>query len=384
MPPAQRLFHVFKDRLFNTGVAAALYAGAAIYSFFQVIYGNHNNFTIFRSSFYHLISGTSLYQAYPAEHSDFFLYSPVFPLIFSPFALTDLSIGIATWLVFSAAFCFWVFTKLPLPDDRKKFFIFFMFFNVLNNLEHTQTNIVMLALMLLFWVLQDKQKYLLAGLCLALCFSIKGYGAIIGLLVLLDKKWWLTSIYTGFWILVFNAALLILISPSGWLQQYKDWFTMISGDSIKESFSVYGIMNLFSLGNLPEKVILVPAFLILAVFIGGQLILKERNKTLIVAFILIWATIFNRGAESATFIFAVAGIILWYLGRPESKFTKALFWFTIILSSVFPTGVVPFIDLIKTNYYISIFICLFILADMIFLTLAKFHQRQLLNSHYDF
>jgi hypothetical protein len=95
--------------------------------------------------------------------------------------------------------------------------------------------------------------------------------------------------------------------------------------------------------------------------------------------LLIWVTIFNRGAEAATYIIAMAGVILWYLGRPPQKLFAILFYTTIIISSVFPTELIAFIDVLKKNYYISVFFCLIILGDLLVLKIKEVHQQSILK-----
>jgi len=358
-----------------------IYIGAAVYKYFWVVKNSQlNNFLIFRSSFYHFIKGMSLYNRYPNEYYDLFLYSPAFPIIFSPFALLKLHAGILAWLLFTATLCYFVFSRIPLDDWKIKFFLFFIFFNLLNNLGHTQTTPVMMALMFLFWALQGQKKfYFLRGLLLAICFLIKGYGAIIGLLLLFEKDRLKTILYTAVSFLTINCLLLFFITPELLINQYRDWLTVISGSEIKEHFSVYGILENLSPNGFSEIFILSIAFGILAAYITCEFIIHKKDITLLIAFLLIWVTIFNRGAEAATYIIAMAGVILWHMNRPRRKLTTILFYTTIIISSVFPTGLITFIDVLKKTYYISVFFCLIILGDLLVLKIKEIHQQQLLK-----
>ena len=198
------------------------------------------------------------------------------------------------WLLFTAIFCFLVFKKLPFDDQKINFFIFFIFFNLLNNFGHTQTNPVMLALMLLFWELQGKGKNVLQGLVLTLCFLIKVYGAIIGLLLLFEKDRYKTILYAALWFLIINCGLLFFVSPPVLFTYYQDWLTLISGTGIKESVSVYGILKNLSLEGLNEMFILFFAFTLLVVFLICEYVLDKKNKPLVVAFLLIWVTEIGR------------------------------------------------------------------------------------------
>ena len=53
---------------------------------------HYNNYKIFKESYFHLIQNKDLYQLYPAEHFDYFKYSPTFSLLMAPIAyLPDLA-----------------------------------------------------------------------------------------------------------------------------------------------------------------------------------------------------------------------------------------------------------------------------------------------------
>ncbi len=81
-----------------------------------------NNFLIFTNSFHHLSEGLNLYQAYPAEHFDYYLYGPVFALLMAPFAMLPLYVSYPLWtllnallLYYAAYLLFWAAVLFALP-----------------------------------------------------------------------------------------------------------------------------------------------------------------------------------------------------------------------------------------------------------------------------
>jgi hypothetical protein len=338
----------------------------------QVIGGDHTNvFVIFRSSFYHFIRGVPLYTAYPKEYEDFFLYSPLFPLIFSPFALLPLNVGIIAWIAVSVVLCYYVFNSLPLPDYKRTIFAFLIAFELLNNLQDTQTNPVVLALMLSVWILTEKQKYFLAAFCITLCFIIKSYTAVIAVIMLYDKNWWKCIIYTIFWMICIHLISLIFISPQLLLQYYRDWIDMISSEGIKENFSVYGIIKAFNINGVKESYIILTALLLLISFMIIHYFTPERITLNLVAFLLIWMVVFNRAAESPTYLIALAGVILWYLNRPYSIPFSILFWVTLIVATLFPKDIVPLFDKLRYQYYLKVMLCILVLMDMLIFSISR-------------
>lgn len=349
---------------------AFLYFAIALLSSIQLLVADqNNNFYIFRASSQHLLRGLPLYIEYPKEYFDFFYYHPVFPVLFLPFSLLPLYPSLVLWLFCTAATCYFLFRKIPLPKEKVSIFLFLMIFDVLNNLNHTQTNPFILAFMLLAWVLMEKEKFFTAALFITLCFLIKGYGGIIALLCLYYRNWWKMIFYGLFWFLALNALLLLFISPSMIVQYYTDWLAVISGNGIKESYSVYGLLkNMHE--NLPEGYILGSALAILGAFLSMQYFIPARQKSHIVAFLLIWVIVFNRAAESATYLFAIAGCIIWYLSRPANKISSVLFWVTILISSIIPTDISDAFDHFRYDNYLKCILCLLVMADMFVYTIG--------------
>jgi hypothetical protein len=176
--------------------------------------------------------------------------------------------------------------------------------------------------------------------------------------------------YGLFWLLAYHALLLLFVSPQLALQYYKDWLEIISGNGIMESYSIYGVLkNLHEI--LPEKFILIGALAILASFMGLQLLIKEKNKAHIVAFLFIWVVVFNRASESATYIIAMAGCSLWYLSRPGNTISTVLFWITISVSTLIPTDISKAFDNFRYDYYLKCILSLLILTDILIYTAVQ-------------
>lgn len=360
-------------------VLLALYILVTLFSFWQLVESDHiNNFYIFRASSYHLLKGLPLYIEYPAEYFDLFYYNPVFPILFMPFALLPLKLGILAWISVTAVGCYIIFRKLPMLDEDKKVFIFLIMFDVMNNLTHTQTNPLLLAFMLMSWAMLAKHKSFWAALFMTLSFLIKGYGGIVGLLVFYYKDWYKVILYGIFWMIAINCLLLFFMPLDAAIVYYKDWLAIISSDTIKESYSVYGLVKNMH-WNISETYILLTAFATLTAYVIMQYMSGAKTMRHLVAFLLVWVTVFNRASEPATYIIAMAGAILWYLSRPRNTVSSIIFWLTITISTLIPTDIWPYFDKIKYEYYLKSIFCLLILTDMFAYTtnqlVLKFKSR---------
>lgn len=357
-------FNSVKTYVLQYKVLLALYVIVTLFSYWQLIESDHiNNFYIFRASSYHLLKGLPLYIEYPAEYFDLFYYNPVFPILFMPFALLPLKAGILLWISVTAIGCYIIFRQLPMLDSDRKVFIFLIMFDVMNNLTHTQTNPLLFAFMLMSWTMLAKHKPFWAALFMTLSFLIKGYGGIVGLLVFYYKDWYKVILYGIFWMVAINSLLLLFMPFDAALQYYKDWLAIISSDTIKESYSVYGLVKNLH-WNISETYILLTAFITLVAYVVMQYISGAKTMKHLVAFLLVWVTVFNRASEPATYIIAMGGAIIWYLSRPKNTVSTIIFWLTITISTLIPTDIWPYFDKIKYDYYLKSIFCLLILTDM--------------------
>lgn len=365
------VFNRIKSFILQYKVLLALYIAVTLFSYWQLIESDHiNNFYIFRSSSYHLLNRLPLYVAYPAEYFDLFYYNPVFPVLFMPFALLPVKAGILAWITVTALGCYYIFRALPMGDDKKKVFLFLIMFDVMNNLTHTQTNPLLLAFMLMSWAMLEKRKPFWAALFMTLSFLIKGYGGIVGLLCFYYKSWYKVVLFGIFWMIAINALLLLYIPMDTVIVYYREWLQIISSDVIMESYSVYGLIKNLH-WSIPETYILSFALVVLISYIAMQYISGKKTQQHMIAFLLVWVTVFNRASEPATYIIAMAGAIIWYLSRPKNRISSIIFWSTITISTLIPTDIFPWFDKIKYEYYLKSIFCLLVLGDMFAYTLNQ-------------
>lgn len=362
-----KFLQTVKSFVLQYKILLVLYILATLFVYYQLlIFGHNNNYIIYRQSVFHFLQSQPLYVEYPTEYYDLFYYNPVFSVFFMPFALLPIKVGMLVWVLFTALCCFFIFRCMPLKDKQNQLFMVFILFDLVNNLGHTQTNPFLLAFILMSWVLIEKDKPFLSALFMALSFLIKGYGGIIGLLCFYYKGWYKMIGYGLFWMIVLNATTLLFITPEQIITYYQEWLHIISGDTIKESYSVYGWVKNLQL-NLPESYILITALTALLAYIPLHF-WAGKNKAHLVAFLLIWVIVFNRASEPATYIMAIGGVALWYLVRPKNTAFTILFWVTLLVSSIIPKDIIAFLDKLRYDYYIKALLCLLVLADIYIFT----------------
>ncbi|SFD47688.1 Protein of unknown function [Chitinophaga sp. CF118] len=327
--------------------------------------GRYNNFIIFRTSFYHLIHGLPLYQLYPAEYYDYFLYHPSFPVVFAPFALLPKEAGLLCWLMTSTAIFLAMLRKLPFSDNAKCVITWFLLVELSNAIQSEQTNPAMAAFMVLTVVYLQKQQPARAALFAALSFLIKGYGGIAAIAFLFFPR---KGAFIGWglvWGIIGTALPLLFISPTLLWQHYIDWIGLLTSTTIKEDGSLLGMLHTMlllkpSVAAIFDKVALLAAVALLLYTLLCGFIRKVRMYPwLLISYVLIWIVIFNQSTESPTYIIAVLGIAVACYAMPlQPQWRSMLLWLALVLTSLSPTDLVPkFINQYAIAYHIKSFAC---------------------------
>ena len=104
------------------------------------------NFLLFRASFYRLIGGTSLYHP-PPDQMTGFLYSPTFALLFAPFAIWPVPLGLLFWNVVNTAALYSGLTRLLSPAAARVA-LMIVFLDCVRSLQNSQSNALVTGLVL--------------------------------------------------------------------------------------------------------------------------------------------------------------------------------------------------------------------------------------------
>lgn len=328
----------------------------------------YNNFIIFRSSWDHMLHHMPLYQLYPDTYFDYFLYHPTFPVLFAPLAILPVALGLFVWLMGSAGLFLYALRQLPVAAHKRYIISWLLILELLNAIQSSQTNPIMTALMLLTVVNLDRGKPILAALFTCLCFFIKGYGAITGLVFLFyDRK--LT--YLAYCVLFGIAGTLLpllVMSPGELLRAYHDWYQLITSPVILEDGSVRGMI--LAMLHLPPQAGSGIGKTVTALALSGlatALYFAWKNRPqqyhwILGGYLLLWVVLFNQSTESPTYIMAVTGAVVGLMMLPEKPLSIVLLGLLVIVTSLCPTDLVPsFINKIAVNYQLKALPCLLVL-----------------------
>lgn len=307
-------------------VTVAFYFLATCYVFFDLYKGDHfNNFIIYSHSFAHLKLQTNLYNAYPAEYADYYLYGPIFAVLIAPFAWFPAAAGALLWLLF-LTFCFlYAFESLPLGRMARNAIGWLCLNEFILSQQYTQANALVAALILLAFVFFEKQNLFLASLMVALGFWIKIYGVVAIVFVLFHDKKAAFILYFLFWSALFLLLPMLFSGPPFVLHSYLDWFQRLSAKnalnnslnhSIAQNISFLGMVHRgLGFTRFNDLWILAPVAIVMGATLM-RLYKRRKNVTLehrfmLLAWLLMSVVLFSTSSENCTYIIAFAGLGIW-------------------------------------------------------------------------
>jgi hypothetical protein len=332
-------------------------------------YTAYNNYIIFKNSFQHLLHNTNLYIHYPAQQYDLFKYSPTFALFFAPFSVLPNGMGLVLWNALNVFVFLYALGKLKLSPIKHLGFGLLIFQEVFTTTANSQSNLLIAGLLLLAYTALEEGKTWQSVLFIWLTAFIKIFGVLFFAVVLLYPQRWkcvLPGLIVG---LVLFFAPVPMTGLSGLIQHYKDYGVLLSGDhGVFVKYSVMGWLQTW-FGFTPPKntVVFIGLFIQLLPLL---VISRYKSGVFRVSYAgswLIWMVIFNHMAESATFIIAVAGILLWYFAQPRRQTWHIALLLPVMLFTCFgPSDIYPkyLRHLIVEDWQLKVFPCILVWGIM--------------------
>ena len=307
------------------------------------------NFAIFRASFRHLAAGQDLYAPYAGEQVDRFKYSPVFALLFAPFALPPTLIALAAWNALNVFLLVYAVRRL-LPGRAGTLALLLVYLEVVRTTERAQSNALVAALIILAFLYMEERRRLSAATAIVTGTFVKIFpAAALTFAVFHERR--LRMVLVTLLIGVAGLALPLLVtSPSALAAQYASWFRLESSDATASAMGggagLYGgVMYQLRqwLGvTWPNWPIQLAGTLILLAPLGRLRCWSDpRFRVRFLCSVLVFVVIFNHQVESPSFVIAVAGIAIWFVTSERTKLDVALMALTILVVSLSSTELVP-------------------------------------------
>lgn len=374
-----RVKKMFLDIRFIT----SLYLLAALVVSIQKIYsGALNNVLIFRYSFVNLINKVDLYSLHPEQHLDYYKYSPAFAIFMAPFAAIPSQVGAVVWNLLNAVIFLLGIKSLDIEKKYKTIFLWLCFFEYMTSMNYFQSNVMMAGLMMMVFSCLAKTRPVLSGFISTILFNIKIFGAGVASVFLLysKKRWFIISAVLSS--LVLAVVGILLSSFSYTYEMYLSWLKLLLWDfDASLGVSVMALINQYIL--MPKLWIqlagtaLTFSPIVICWFKGP----RGVSRVALVSAIMIWSVIFNHKAETATYIIAVTGAVLWFVYSSKTILDKILIGLVFIFTTLSPTEFFPkvLVEILGGKDFVKLVPCVLLWIKILFdewsiLLSSKGHQ----------
>ncbi len=369
----------FSNFLLQKKTSLFIWFGLSFFVAMKQVFGHiHNNYFIYKYTFFNLIHQHNLYLPQPEHYLDVNHYGPLFGIFIAPFVWWPDHLGAGLWVMFNAFILFVAIKQLPIVNHQKNIILLLCAHELMTASFSTQFNPCMTAIILLSFVFIRQKNDLWAACVIILGTYIKLYG-IVGLAFFFfsDQKLKFVASLV-FWSIVFFLLPMTVSSPKFIIQTYQDWFHDLihkndeNSESLMQDISVMGMVHrIFHLSKIYNLYIL---FFAITIF-GScyQFVRKYKYSNyqlLVLSSTLIFTVLFSSGSESPTYIIAFVGVAIWFINlkRPLTNLHIGLMIFAFILTSLSPSDLFP--KNIKTEYIVKFALkalpCFFIWLHVIY------------------
>lgn len=315
-----------------------------------LLLNQYNNYLMFARPFHNLLLDKSIYGLHPNLYEDNYKYSPTFAWLMGPFYYMPDWLGTILWnllntLVLLAGVWFYLSDERN-PAAQRRVALLIIILEALITAQNLQSNNFIVGAMLLGLYFLRNERVWQAAFFFVLCGFIKFYGmAAAGFFLFYPRKpQFILAMLC--WIVLLGIAPLTLIPLDHLIAEYKEWFHVIVISKLGLQVSVMGIVETwFGMEKTDENyrvIELIGATLFLLPFLRFKLWHDRLFQRRMIAYFFLFIIVFNKMAESPTYVLAVTGVALWWvtLDTP-SQLDKILLALVIIFTSLSPTDIFP-------------------------------------------
>ena len=334
--------------------------------------GDYNNYLMFARPFHNLLIDKSIYGLHPNLYFDNYKYSPTFAWLMGPFYYMPDLLGLILWnllntVVLLAGVWFYLSDEKD-PDQQRRVALLIIILEALITAQNLQSNNLIVGAMLLGLYHLRNERVWQAAFFFVLCAFIKFYGvAAAGFFLFYPKKpqFILAMIV---WTVLFAIAPLTMIPFDHLLAEYQEWLNVIVVSKLGVQVSILGIAQTwFGMAKTDANYRILElsgAMLFLLPFLRFGLWSDRLFQRRMVAYFLLFMIVFNKMAESPTYVLAVTGVALWWvtLDAP-TRLDQILLVLVIVFTSLSPTDIFPrFLRELFVAYNIKALPCILVWA----------------------
>lgn len=311
---------------------------------------SHNNFLVFRGSFWHAWQGLPLYAEYPQEYWDINHYGPLFSLVIAPFAVVPEWLGLTMWCIALSLFLYVAIRRSLLTSGQQLFVLWFCAHELLTALYMQQFNIAIAAIIILAFFLIEKERDATAAFFIVLGTLTKIYG-IVGLAFFFFSKHKIRFIAALIgWSVIMFVAPMVLSSPEYVVGQYQAWFVDLvsknseNAEALMQNISLLGMTHRVTGLEFSDLWLILPGIVMFGIpYLRISQYKHVAFRQTLLASVLMFTVLFSTGSESSGYIIALIGVVIWYTAAPwkRGKWDIALLIFVFVLTSLSPSDLFP-------------------------------------------
>lgn len=357
-----------KTSVYILGLIIAIIATAI-----ETIRLRYANYLVYTDSTLNFWTGVNPYTMdFVEAHGRYFLYTPVFSVLYWPIAMLPNWLGPFVWNLGNySLFALSIFT-LPKRYDAYKVKIFLFLLLVLEqSVFPFQYNIVVAYIFLFSFSLLERGKGFWAVLLIMISATTKVYG-IVELLILFCypkpfRRLGLAAL----------VGILLLLTPAikvgidGLIPCYMNWWDMLSHHQSSDTFAslLYAYPLRYILEHYRIVQIVTIGLIIALFFIKRNRWHEFEFRATTLGVLMGWIIVFGDSSEVHTYLIALSGYMLWYyLQEHHTVLDKVLFWALIVFFGIIPTDVlVPSSvhNFLNGTLYINVYLYAIVWCKMI-------------------
>lgn len=301
------------------------------------------DYSIFYHSFWHAWQQMPLYIIYP-EDGNYFLYGPLFTVLMAPLAVLPYQLGRLLWMLIITVVPFWSIRKTCFTRYQQVFILWFVAAEAYLCTLDSESNSLILAILIFSFYLIDKEEDRWAALLIALGTTTKLFG-IVGLAFLPFSRHKLKLIgWTAAWTAILLVLPMLVFGVDYISQQYLAWYDVLVHKNDLNQFaagqnvSLLGIVRKVSgCATYSDLWLMIPGMVLFALpYLRFKQYQHAAFRQTILASVLMFIILFSTSSENYSYIISMTGVAIWYTAAPwkRDKWDVALMVLAFIFTSM--------------------------------------------------
>ena len=317
-------------------------------SLIELLRGGAENYCVFRDATLQFWQGINPYtQEFVDVHHRYFIYSPIFCVLFAPFAFMPFYLGGLAWNLFGYTVFYFGVKNLPgVLSAKAPLIMLYLLLTVAQSLFCFQFNLLVAAIFVWALVLLERDQAFWAILLIMISATTKIYGAVELALLLFYPRFWRNvgyALLTGIGLLLLPA---LHGGVEGLLSGYQNWLAqLVSHQSTGIYYSFLFLPGIRSFALPYMRLFQVSVLLLMAIPFLLPILPPFKGKVEVglsfriglLAALMGYIVLFSEAAEYTTYTITMTGYALWYFLEDKRPLVdRILFWALFVLWSVMP------------------------------------------------